>query len=89
MDQTQKLLEEVERAEARLKQIERGLERSHRLATLGLLASSVAHEFNNLLTPIVSYCQMALASPEDSAMAKSPRCNASRPFWRSPSNRFR
>ena len=76
MDQTQRLLEEVQRAESRLKQIESGLERSHRLATLGMLSSSVAHEFNNLLTPIISYCQMALASPEDQAIAKKALAKA-------------
>jgi signal transduction histidine kinase len=29
----------------------------------------VAHEFNNILTPTVSYCQMALASPQDHPLA--------------------
>jgi signal transduction histidine kinase len=32
---------------------------------LGLLAGSIAHEFNNILTPVLSYAQLALASPED------------------------
>jgi signal transduction histidine kinase len=70
MDQTQRLMEEIERAEARLKQVERGLERSHRLVTLGVLASSIAHEFNNLLTPVISYCQMALGCPGDQELAR-------------------
>jgi two-component system NtrC family sensor kinase len=41
---------------------------SQRLATLGTLAAVVAHEFNNLLTPIVSYSQYAL----ESAMSDKP-----------------
>lgn len=49
----------------RVAELERELERCQRLATLGTLAASIAHEFNNLLTPIVSYAQMALHSPED------------------------
>lgn len=45
--------------------LEGELERAHRLATLGLLAGSIAHEFNNILTPVLSYAQLALASPDD------------------------
>ena len=35
---------------------------TQRLATIGTIAAVIAHEFNNLLTPIVSYSQYALAS---------------------------
>lgn len=35
---------------------------SQRLATIGTIAAVIAHEFNNLLTPIVSYAQFALSS---------------------------
>lgn len=39
-----------------------------RLETIGMLTSSIAHEFNNLLTPIMGYSLMALEklSPDDS-----------------------
>ena len=37
---------------------------SQRLATIGTISAVIAHEFNNLLTPIVSYCQVALQSAE-------------------------
>lgn len=46
------------------------LAESHRLATLGTLASVVAHEYNNILTPIISYAQLALARPEDAALMR-------------------
>ncbi len=36
------------------------LTESQRLATIGTIAAVIAHEFNNLLTPIVSYSQFAL-----------------------------
>ncbi len=36
------------------------LQRAQRLACLGLLASSVAHEFNNILTSIVNYAKLAM-----------------------------
>src|SRR5271169_3531225 len=37
---------------------------TQRLATIGTIAAVIAHEFNNLLTPIVSYSQFALQSAE-------------------------
>jgi two-component system NtrC family sensor kinase len=40
------------------------LTESQRLATIGTISAVIAHEFNNLLTPIVSYCQVALQSAE-------------------------
>ncbi|MGC3957474.1 MAG: ATP-binding protein [Verrucomicrobiota bacterium] len=40
------------------------LTESQRLATIGTIAAVIAHEFNNLLTPIVSYSQFALSSAE-------------------------
>lgn len=45
----------------------RNLAHHQRLETLGTLTSSIAHEFNNLLTPIMGYSLMALEKlqPED------------------------
>ncbi len=40
------------------------LTESQRLATIGTIAAVIAHEFNNILTPIVSYSQYALQSAE-------------------------
>jgi len=40
-------------------------EQVQRLATLGVLAGSIAHEVNNLLTPVLSYAQLALQNPDD------------------------
>src|SRR5688500_9014649 len=37
---------------------------SQRQATIGTIAAVIAHEFNNLLTSIVSYCQYALQSAD-------------------------
>jgi len=59
-EQIESVLAELEQAEQRLDQLQMELARSHRLATLGTLAAIVAHEFNNLLTPVISYCQIAL-----------------------------
>jgi signal transduction histidine kinase len=40
------------------------LTESQRLATIGTIAAVIAHEFNNILTPVVSYSQYALQSAE-------------------------
>src|SRR5262249_7350686 len=36
-----------------------------KLSSVGALASSVAHEFNNILTTIINYARLALRSPAD------------------------
>ncbi len=36
-----------------------------RMATVGTLACMLAHEMNNLLTPVLSYAKMAARSPSE------------------------
>jgi len=50
--------------ERQLECLREQLTESQRLATIGTIAAVIAHEFNNLLTPIVSYSQYALQSAE-------------------------
>jgi signal transduction histidine kinase len=58
------LTEQLARMQAQLDSLREQLTESQRLATIGTIAAVIAHEFNNLLTPIVSYSQYALASAE-------------------------
>lgn len=59
-------LERVADATAEMaRQMDFPSEHSQRLATLGTIAGLIAHEFNNLLTPVLSYAQMALADPDN------------------------
>lgn len=51
--------------EAELDALRSQLAEAHRLATVGTISAVIAHEFNNLLTPIVSYSQLALKAIED------------------------
>ncbi len=51
--------------EDQFERVREGLKHSHRLATLGTIASIIAHEYNNILTPVISYAQLALARPDD------------------------
>jgi signal transduction histidine kinase len=58
------LCRQVELAQQQLGALQEQLTESQRLATIGTIAAVIAHEFNNLLTPIVSYSQYALTSAE-------------------------
>ncbi len=61
----ERLLVELEGLEGRLEQLREGLMRSHRLEMLGTMSSIIAHEYNNILTPMISYCQLAQSNPDD------------------------
>jgi signal transduction histidine kinase len=54
----------MELAQEQLDTLKDQLTESQRLATIGTIAAVIAHEFNNLLTPIVSYSQYALQSAQ-------------------------
>lgn len=64
-------IREREVSERKRLDLERQLLHRERIATIGTLAGGVAHEFNNILTPILLYSQVALDdTPPDSAVAK-------------------
>jgi len=65
--QKSELVKEIEdrrRAEREKEKLESQLQRTQRLQTIGTLAGGVAHNFNNLLTPIVGFADMALRQLE-------------------------
>ena len=66
----EQLLKHFEQLEAQFQQLRDGLTHSHRLATLGTIASMIAHEYNNILTPVISYAQLALSDPDDAALMR-------------------
>ncbi len=49
------------------------LRQLHRLTVLGTAAATIAHEFNNLMTPIVGYAKYALDSGDVALMQKALR----------------
>jgi signal transduction histidine kinase len=64
-------IREREASEEKRLDLERRLQHRERIATIGTLAGGVAHEFNNIMTPILLYSQLALEEvPGDSALAK-------------------
>lgn len=52
----------ISELEKQLSDLRELLSESQRLATIGTIAAVIAHEFNNLLTPVVSYSHYALQS---------------------------
>lgn len=59
------LTDRLVQAERELRDLSAGLAHADRLASLGTLAAMIAHEVNNLMTPVVAYAQLALSTPHD------------------------
>jgi len=66
--QLQEEIHEREVAQAKQKSLEARLRHSQRLEAIGTLAGGIAHEFNNVLAPIMLYTDLALEDvPEKNA----------------------
>jgi len=61
-------LPRLAKAEADLESLRKELDHTHQLATLGTLTAGIAHEINNILTPVLAYAQMAVGNPDDAAL---------------------
>jgi signal transduction histidine kinase len=69
-DRLQHEISDRETAQADRRRMETRLRRAQRLESLGTLVGGVAHEFNNLLQPILLYTDLALEDiPDDSPVA--------------------
>jgi signal transduction histidine kinase len=58
------VVDQLNAAQQQLDALRQQLTDSQRLATIGTIAAVIAHEFNNILTPVVSYSQFALGSAQ-------------------------
>lgn len=61
------LLEAVDDLQSRADLLEAELEHAQRLTSLGTLAAIIAHELNNILTPVLNYAQLSLQASGDDA----------------------
>jgi signal transduction histidine kinase len=52
-------------------QLRRQLLQAQRLSSVGALASSVAHEFNNILTTLINYAKLGLKNPDSKARTQA------------------
>jgi signal transduction histidine kinase len=59
--------EDVMVSSAEADQLRQQLLQAQRLSSVGALASSVAHEFNNILTTIINYAKIALRTEDNEA----------------------
>ena len=57
--------------EQRLVLLENELMRAQRLSSVGALASSITHEFNNILTTVINYARMGLRHTDEATRTKS------------------
>ncbi len=64
----QDLVGRIAQAERDLDSLQQQLQHAHRLATVGTLAAGIAHEINNIMTPVLAYAQLAKADPHDVAL---------------------
>ena len=55
--------EQLDRLREEVAMLRRQLSHAQRLATVGTMTTMVAHEFNNILTPIINYAQLARKNP--------------------------
>ena len=70
LDQRKNIYRQLEDSEQKVKDLEEQLVFAQKLATMGTMSCLVAHEFNNLLMPIINYAELALKHPDDKALVK-------------------
>ena len=56
---------------AQIAALQAELARSQRLASIGVLSSSITHEFNNVLTTVINYAQMGLRRDDPATKEKA------------------
>ena len=70
LNQRKNIYRQLEDSEQKIKDLEEQLIFSQKLATMGTMSCLVAHEFNNLLMPIINYAELALKHPDDKKLIK-------------------
>ena len=65
------LLDHLDHLEQRFSSLQDELRRAQKLASIGTMAAMLAHEFNNLLTPVIGYGQHALERNDSALTAKT------------------
>ena len=56
--------QELARLETEVDALREQLRSAQRRAAIGTMVAMVAHEFNNILTPIINYAQLARRNPD-------------------------
>jgi signal transduction histidine kinase len=58
----------IDLLQQRINQLQVTLAQQQKLATLGMITAVIAHEFNNILTPMISYTKFATGDKADAAL---------------------
>ena len=64
-------IQEKEALELRREQLQKQLRQKQRLETVGTLAGGIAHEFNNVLVPIILFTDMALQDLPETSVSRA------------------
>ncbi len=62
---------DIQELQKRIRVLEEELMRAQRLSSVGALASSITHEFNNILTTVINYAKMGLRHSDEATRTKS------------------
>lgn len=68
LQRRQSLHRQLQEHEDRIRGLQDEIRNAQKLATLGTMSCLVAHEFNNILTPIINYAELALKHPNDAQL---------------------
>ena len=63
--QRQSMHQQLRENQLRIAHLEEQIRATQKMATLGTMACLVAHEFNNILTPMINYSELALQNQDD------------------------
>jgi len=64
-------IQEKEQLELRREELQKQLRQKQRLETVGTLAGGIAHEFNNVIVPIILFTEMALLDLPETSVSRS------------------
>jgi len=63
--------EQFNRLTEQIDSLRKQLREAQRLAALGTMSAMIAHEFNNLMTPVISYAQYAMEKGDEALMKRA------------------
>lgn len=72
----QSMHRQLRQSEYRISLMNEQIEAAQKLASLGTMACLIAHEFNNILVPIINYAELALQNAEDLPLSQKALAKA-------------
>jgi len=70
LEKRQSLYKQLEDEQLLNEQLTSQVAQMETLANIGMVSSMIAHEINNILTPLGSYAQLAIANPQDAELSQ-------------------